>query len=65
MHGQDRLDAIAEQLYDAYASAASEAGWPNAASKLRWCQQPESIKDIWRRLAGKAIHIYAQEPHAN
>ncbi len=65
MHGQDRLDTIAEQLYDAYGQSASEAGWPNAASKLRWCQQPESIKNIWRRLAGKAIHIYAQEPHAN
>ncbi len=39
---RDRLDTIAEKLYDAYAAAAIEAGRPNAASKLHWCQQPES-----------------------
>ena len=32
MHGEDRLDEIARELYDAYATAAREAGCPNAAT---------------------------------
>jgi hypothetical protein len=65
MHGEDRLDAIARDLYDAYQRSAAETGWHTITSKLSYAQQAEGIRQLWRRMATRAAILFAEQPSVN
>jgi len=65
MLGEDRVEAMAAELYEIWRQSALETGWYTICPKMSWQQQAEGIRQLWRRVALRAAHLYAQETHAH